>query len=108
MPEDLNQNFNPDIYTLVDEENVEQQFELLDIMEMDDERYFALIPYYENPEAMLSEDEDGDLIILKSQMDENGEELMVSIDDDDEYQRVGNIFLEKLSQMFEEAENIEE
>ncbi len=108
MPEDLNQNFNPDIYTLVDEENVEQQFELLDIMEMDDERYFALIPYYENPEEMLSEDEDGDLIILKSQMDENGEELMVSIDDDDEYQRVGNIFLEKLSQMFEEAENIEE
>ena len=69
---------------------------------------FALIPYYENPEEMLSEDEDGDLIILKSQMDENGEELMVSIDDDDEYQRVGNIFLEKLSQMFEEAENIEE
>ena len=62
MPEDLNQNFNPDIYTLVDEENVEQQFELLDIMEMDDERYFALIPYYENPEEMLSEDEDGDLI----------------------------------------------
>ena len=108
MPEDLNQNFNPDIYTLVDEENVEQQFELLDIMEMDDERYFALIPYYENPEEMLSEDEDGDLIILKSQMVENGEELMVSIDDDDEYQRVGNIFLEKLSQMFEEAENIEE
>lgn len=108
MPEDLNQNFNPDIYTLVDEENVEQQFELLDIMEMDDERYFALIPYYENPEEMLSEDEDGDLIILKSQMDENGEELMVSIDDDDEYQRVGNIFLEKLSQMFEEADNIEE
>ncbi len=27
---------------------------------------------------------------------------MISIDDDDEYQRVGGIFLEKLSQMFEE------
>jgi hypothetical protein len=35
-------------------------------------------------------------------LDENGEELMVSIDDEDEYQRVGNIFLEKLSKMFEE------
>lgn len=92
--------FNPDIYTLIDEEGVEQTFELLDIMELDDERYFALIPYYDDPQETL--DDDGDLIILKSQLDENGEELMVSIDDEDEYQRVGNIFLEKLSKMFEE------
>lgn len=91
---------NPDIYTLVDEEGVEQTFELLDIMELDDERYFALIPYYENPDDIV--DDDGDLIILKSQMNENDEELMVSIDDEEEYQRVGNIFLEKLSDMFEE------
>lgn len=92
--------YNPDIYTLVDEEGVEQAFELLDVMELDNERYFALIPYYDTPEDII--DDDGDLIVLKSQMDENGEELMISIDDDDEYQRVGSIFLEKLSQMFEE------
>ncbi|WMJ23791.1 DUF1292 domain-containing protein [Paludicola sp. MB14-C6] len=92
--------FNPDIYTLIDEEGVEQTFELLDIMELNDERYFALIPYYENPEETV--DDDGDLIILKSQLDDNGEEMMVSIDDEDEYQKVGNIFLEKLSKMFEE------
>lgn len=92
--------FNPDIYTLVDEEGVEQTFELLDVMELDNERYFALIPYYDEPEEMV--EDDGDLIILKSQMDENDDELMVSIDDEEEYQRVGNIFLEKLSEMFEE------
>lgn len=92
--------FNPDIYTLVDEEGVEQTFELLDIMELDGERYFALIPYYDEPEEVV--EDDGDLIILKSQMDENNEEMMVSIDDEEEYQRVGAIFLEKLSEMFEE------
>ena len=81
------QEFNPDIYTLVDEEGVEQTFELLDVMDLEDDRYFALVPYFENPE-----------------MDENGEELMVTIDDEDEYQRVGHIFLEKLSSMFEEDE----
>lgn len=91
---------NPDIYTLIDEDGVEQTFELLDIMELDDERYFALIPYYDDPEAAV--EDDGDLIILKSQMDDNNEELMISIDDEEEYQRVGNIFLEKLSNMFEE------
>lgn len=94
------QDFNPDIYTLVDEEGVEQVFELLDVMELGGERYFALIPYYDNPDAIV--EDDGDLIILKSQMDENDDELMISIDDEEEYQRVGNIFLEKLSEMFEE------
>ncbi len=94
--------FNPDIYTLVDEEGVEQTFELLDVMELDDDRYFALIPYYENPEDMVNDD--GELIILKSQMDENDEELMVTIDDDEEYERVGNIFLEKLSNMFDDED----
>lgn len=97
---DENEEFNPDIYTLVDEEGVEQTFELLDVMELDGERYFALIPYYEDPDSIV--DDDGDLIILKSEMDENDEELMISIDDDEEYQRVGNIFLEKLSDIFEE------
>lgn len=94
------QEYNPDIYTLVDEEGAEQTFELLDVMELDDDRYFALIPYYENPEELV--EDDGELIVLKSQMDENGEELMITIDDDDEYQRVGNLFLEKLSSMFED------
>ena len=94
--------YNPDIYTLIDEEGVEQTFELLDIMELEGERYFALMPYYENAEEML--EDDGELIILKSQMDENDEELMVSIDDEEEYQRIGNIFLEKLADLFEEEE----
>lgn len=92
--------FNPDIYTLIDEEGVEQTFELLDVMELEDERYFALVPYYDEPEEVI--EDDGDLIILKSQLDENGDELMISIDDEDEYQRVGSIFLEKLSDMFEQ------
>lgn len=93
-----NQEYNPDIYTLVDEEGVEQTFELLDVMELEGERYFALIPYYESTDELL--DDDGDLIVLKSQMD-GDEELMVSIDDEEEFQRVGNIFLEKLANMFE-------
>ena len=103
MPDE--EEYNPDLYTLVDEEGVEQTFELLDVMELEGERYFALMPYCEDPDALL--DEDGDLIILKSQM-EGDEELMVSIDDDDEYQRVGNIFLEKLSEMFECEDESEE
>ncbi|MEG0570923.1 MAG: DUF1292 domain-containing protein [Oscillospiraceae bacterium] len=91
--------YNPDIYTLIDEDGLEQAFELLDVLEVNEDRYFALVPYYENPEDSL--EDDGDLIVLKSQMDENGEEMMISIDDDEEYQRIGDMFLEKLQDMFE-------
>ena len=96
----MDEDFNPDIYTLIDEDGIEQAFELLDVMEYEDERYFALIPYFETEDDTINDD--GELIILKSQMDENDDELMISIDDDDEYQKIGNIFIEKLSALFEE------
>ena len=100
---DMNQ--SPDIYTLIDEEGNEQAFELLDVMEVDDQRYFALIPYYENPAESL--EDDGDLVVLKSEM-VDGEEMMATIDDDDEYDRIGAMFLERLDNLFEEDEDEEE
>ena len=104
--EDEMMDYTPDIYTLIDEEGNEQAFELLDVLETEDEqRYFALIPYFESPEDSL--DDDGDMVILKSQI-VDGEEMMASIDDDEEYERIGNLFLERLSEMFEDSEETDE
>ncbi len=98
--------YTPDIYTLIDEEGHEQEFELLDVMEIDDDRYFALLPYFEDADEALNSD--GDLVVLKSEM-VDGEEMMITIDDDEEYERVGNLFLEKLADMYEdEVEDIEQ
>ena len=97
MPEDFS--YTPDLISVSDEDGKEYVFEVLDRVETDDGRYVAVVDYFENPEEML--DDTADLIVLKSQMDENDEELMVSIDDDDEYQRIGEMFLEKLSAYFE-------
>lgn len=91
--------YSPDIYTLVDEEGVEQEFELLDILDIEDERYFALLPYFENADEAVQDS--ADLVVLKAEM-VNGEEMMMTIDDDKEYERVGNIFLEKLANMYED------
>lgn len=92
-------NYMPDIYTLVDEDGIEQAFELLDSMELDGERYFALMPYYENPEEMV--ESDGELVVLKAET-VDGEEMMATIDDDEEYDRVGNLFLDRINEMLEE------
>ena len=92
--------YTPDLYTLVDEEGNEQTFEMLDAMEVDDVQYYALTPYYgEDPQAALQSD--GEVIILKGELDENGEEMMVSVDDDEEYERIGAMFMERIEDMFE-------
>ncbi len=88
-----------DLYTLVDEDGVEQQFEMLDAMDVGEDRYYALVPYYDDPTKEL--EADTELVVLKSEFDENNDETLVSIDDDEEYERIGNMFLERLNEMYE-------
>lgn len=91
-------NYTPELYTLIDEEGVSQTFEMLDAMELDDNKYYAMVPYFEDPNDLINAD--GDLVILKSDY-VDGEEMLVSIDDDDEFDRIGAIFMKRLEEMFE-------
>ncbi len=94
----MNDNYEPIIYTLTDQEGTKHQFELLDSMEIDNQTYYAVIPYYEGTEEVFNEY--AELVVLKS-VYEGNEELWATIDDDVEYERIGNIFLEKLNGLFE-------
>lgn len=94
--------FGPDLYTLVDEEGVEQTFELLDVMEVDDQTYYALVPYAENPEDVL--DGSDELVVLKME-EVDGEEMLASIEDDEEFDRIGQMFLDRIMEEFEEEED---
>ena len=95
--------YTPDLYTLIDDDGNETTFELLDAMEVEGEEYFALTPYFgDDAEAALQDD--GEVVILKSAIDEAGEEIMQSIDDEEEYERIGKIFMERLEEMFEFVE----
>ena len=92
-------NIEAEVLRILNEEGKEQAFELLDVMEIEDQRYFALLPYFEDPEEAV--EDDGDLVVLKAEM-VDGEEMMATIDDDEEYERIGNMFLERISEMFED------
>ena len=95
------QEYTPDIYTLEDEEGNEVVFEMIDSIELDGQKYYAMMPYYENPEDMLNDD--GQLIVLRNEIID-GEEMMATIDDDDEYDRIGEIFMKRITEMFEDDE----
>lgn len=75
-----------EIYTLTDEEGNETQFELLGSHELDGVVYLALIPIGEGNK------EDEEYVILRMDQDENGEDMLVTIDDDDEFDKIADVF----------------
>ncbi len=98
----MNEEYNPDIITLEDDEGKEYSFEVLDRIETDDARYIALLPIYDEPQEFL--DYNGELVILKV-VEENGEEFFENIEDDDEYDMIADAFTDRLQDIFEIEED---
>ncbi|MBE6558805.1 MAG: DUF1292 domain-containing protein [Ruminococcaceae bacterium] len=80
-------------YTLTDEEGNELQFEVIGSAELNGQIYYAMIPVDDQP------NEEGvcEYVILKAEQDENGEDFLVSVDDDDEFDDVADYFDDMLS-----------
>ena len=93
-----NEDYNPDLVTLTDDEGKEYNFEVLDAIETDTGRYLALLPTFDDPQSML--DDSGELVIVKVG-EENGEEYFYEIEDDDEYDTVADAFVDRLEDFFE-------
>lgn len=91
--------FNPDLISVVDENGVEHVFEELDRIETDEGRFIALLPVYQDAEEIL--DDDGELIILSVVEDGDGETYLEPIEDDKLFDEIGKIFEERLADLFE-------
>ncbi len=90
--------YGADLVTVLDDEGNEHQFEIVDAIETDDGRYVALLPVYDNPGDSINDD--GELIILEV-AEENGEDLLVPIEDDAIFDDIADIFQERLSDLYE-------
>lgn len=97
-------NMDMDIVSVVDEDGKEHIFEELDRIETDDgNRYVALVPVYDDDVEIL--EDDGDVLILKV-IEEDGESYLIQIEDEEEFNEIGNIFEDRLIEKYEsEGEN---
>ena len=101
MSEELNMDM--DIVSVVDDDGKEHLFEEIDRIELDDDRrYVALLPIYEDEVEIL--DDDGDVLILKV-IEENGETYLIQIEDEEEFNEVGNIIEDRLIEKYEKQDN---
>jgi len=109
MPEDFDKDvkteveleeddFSPELLTLVDEDGEEHQFEMVDSAEFEGGEYMALIPVFEDPQELL--DDSGQLVILKLGED-NDEQFLEAIEDEDEFKRVGDFFVKRLEDVYD-------
>ena len=79
----MSEEFGSDFITIIDDDGEEFELEVLDTMDYNGQTYTAFLP------ANMDEDDpDYGIIILRSVIDENGDEIFESIDDDDELQDV--------------------
>jgi len=76
-----------EIITIIDEEGQEHDVNIFDVLEVDGQRYAIVVPVAENGEA-----EDG--FVLKVEQDEDGDDILVEIDDD-EWEKVKNACMEE-------------
>lgn len=97
----MSEEYGNDLVTVVDDEGNQHQFEVLDAIETDTGRYVALVPVYDNPADLI--EDDGELVILTVK-EENGEDLLLPIEDDDEFDEIAEIFEERLADLYEVEE----
>ncbi len=84
------------IIILNDEDGNEVQFEFLDLIDYDEEEYVVLLPVEED-----SEDEIGEVVILKvEQTESEDEESYIGVEDEEILNKVFEIFKEKFKDEF--------
>ena len=82
------QEFQSEFYTLTDEDGNETEFEVIGSAEINGIEYFAMVP----SDAAAGNDGMIEYVLLKKEKDESGEEMFVTIDDDEEFDRVADYF----------------
>ncbi len=89
--------YQPDLMTLQDEDGNEVTFEVIDALDHKGVHYLAVVEYAEDEEDV---NEDAQLVILSVGEDDEGEYLDV-VEDDETLLEVSKLFEQRLSDQFE-------
>ncbi|NLL38158.1 MAG: DUF1292 domain-containing protein [Clostridiales bacterium] len=87
----MSEEYGSDFIVIADEEGNEYELEHLDTIEDNEDLYMAFLPVVSDEDS----EEANKMIILKV-VEEDGEELFEAIEDDNELERIYDIFMEQL------------
>lgn len=90
----MNEEFEADLLTLIDDEGKEHEFEIIDEIENDEGHFIALVPTVQEPESVV---EDAETYYIFEIVDVDGDEQLQEVEDD--------ALLDKLADVFENRFN---
>ena len=89
----MSEDFGPTFITVTDEDGKEIVLEFVDSLEYNGQTYQAFFPA--ETEGEVEDDPDNGLVILKT-IHEDGEDLLSTLDSDEELDAVYDLFMESL------------
>ncbi|MCH5299828.1 MAG: DUF1292 domain-containing protein [Ruminococcus sp.] len=96
--------FAPDLITLVDEDNKEHNFEILGEIEDERGKFYALYPVFDNAEDAVNDS--GEYYIMEV-IEEDGEEQLATLEDEALADELAAVFEENFEKLFDDDETEE-
>ncbi|WP_322170745.1 DUF1292 domain-containing protein [Acutalibacter caecimuris] len=85
----MDNGFEADLITLIDDEGQAHEFEIIDELENDDGHFMALVPTQQDPEDMAT---DAETYYIFEVIEEDGEEQLQEVEDDALLDKLADIF----------------
>lgn len=99
----MNEEFGPDVLTLVDDEGNEHEFEVLDVIDNEDGCFYALLPTFENPQDSV--ESEGTYYIFEA-IEQDGEQQLAEVEDEDLLDKLAELFESRFDELYDEEEDI--
>lgn len=97
----MNDEFGPDLLTLVDDEGKEHEFEVLDIIDNEDGCFYALLPTDSDPEETVEAEK---TYYIFESVEEDGEQQLAEVEDDALLDRLAQQFEARFEEMYDDEE----
>ena len=98
----MDNEFRPDLITLIDEDNVEHRFEILDTIEDERGVFYALYPIFDTETDLLNDS--GEYYIMEV-IEEDGEERLAEVEDDKLIDELAAIFEAHFEKLFDDEDD---
>ena len=98
----MDNEYKPDLITLIDEENQEHNFEILDTIENEKGLFYALYPIFDDETELLNDS--GEYYIMEV-IDEDGEQTLAEVDDEALLDELSAVFEAHFEELYEDEED---
>lgn len=100
----MDNEYKPDLITLIDEDNAEHNFEILDTIENEKGIFYALYPLFDSAQDAV--DDSGEYYIMEV-IEEDGEEQLAEVEDEALLDELAAVFEQHFEEMFDDIDEDE-